>query len=289
MSDRAVEVLLLLASGERGRAADLAAGSSGPLCAALAMFLEAEASGAVYDEAVAFQAFISHGTNPRLYERTIAAVAEVQRDREPRSVLDIGCGDGRVTVGSLTSSVTRLDLVEPAGALLAEAVSRVAGEVEIRARQVGVEEFLATASSATDGGDLWDLVQSTFAMHNLAPADRRAVWAELARRTGTLVIAEFDVPELIDRSEEHCRYLAGRYAIGIAEYADHPEVVQGFLMPVLIGQLEPGAPRYTFEQPVDRWAAELEEAGFTVSRRSIVPYWWADTWLLIAESAVQVR
>lgn len=251
------------------------------LCAALAAALRAGAAAAVYDEADAFQAFISHGTNPVLYERTIAAAAEAQRRRSPRSVLDIGCGDGRVTAASLAPCVERLDLVEPGAAMLDEAVSRIGPGVEVRAHGGTVEAFLA------DSDERWDLVQSTFAMHNLAPADRRATWSDLARRTRTLVLAEFDVPDLADRSEEHCQYLAERYAIGIAEYADHPEVVHGFLMPVLLGQLDPAAPRYTFEQPIDRWADELEEAGFSVARRPIVPYWWADAWLLIAESAVQ--
>lgn len=281
MHDPAVDVLRLVAEGSRGRAADLAATSPGALCAALAAALEGDRAGSVYDEADAFQAFISHGTNPVLYERTIAAVGEAQRRRSPRSVLDIGCGDGRVSAGSLAPSVERLDLVEPAAALLDEAVSRIGGGIELSGHRSTVEAFLA------DSDERWDLVQSTFAMHNLAPGVRRDVWAELARRTSVLVITEFDVPGFVDRSEEHCAYLAQRYAVGIAEYADHPEVIQGFLMPVLIGQLEPGAPRFTFEQPIDRWIEELGAAGFSVTRRPIMPYWWADAWLLAAESTVR--
>lgn len=277
----AVDVLLLVASGDRHRAAALAADSPGLLCAALAAHLGAGATGAVYDEARAFQAFISNGTNPALYDRTIAAAAEVQRLRQPGSVLDIGCGDGRVSAGSLARSVERLDLVEPADALLDEALSRIGGQIELLGHRSTVEEFLAANAAR------WDLVQSTFAMHNLAPSARRTVWAELARRTSVLVIAEFDVPGFAERSEEHCAYLAQRYEIGIAEYADHPEVIQGFLVPVLIGQLEPGAPRYTFEQPIDRWVEELEVAGFSVTRQPIMPYWWADAWLVVAESIVR--
>ncbi len=274
--ETAVDVLRLLASGDRARAADLAATSPGALCAALATHLSRDAAAPVYDDARAFQAFISHGTNPALYARAIAEIADVQLRRRPRSVLDIGCGDGRITAESLAPGVERLDLVEPAATMLHQAVARFAGRDGVTGRADTVEHVLA------GNDDRWDLVQSTFAMHNLAPDARRGVWADLAGRTRTLVVAEFDVPAFADRSDAHCTYLAERYAIGIAEYADHPEVVHGFLMPVLVGQLAPEAePRYTYEQPVDRWAHELEEAGFAVSRRRIFPYWWADAWLLV--------
>lgn len=271
-----MEVLRLLASGDRAGATDLATTSPGALCAALAAHLSRDAAAPVYDDARAFQAFISHGSNPALYERTIAEIADVQHQHRPASVLDIGCGDGRITAESLAPGVERLDLVEPAAAMLDQAVARLGGRGGVTARAETVEQALARTDHH------WDLVQSTFAMHNLAPRARRDVWADLAGRTRILLLAEFDVPAFADRSDAHCAYLAERYAIGIAEYADHPEVVHGFLMPVLVGQLAPEAePRYTYEQPVDRWADELEAAGFAVSRRPILPYWWADAWLLV--------
>ena len=283
MVDPAVEVLLAIASGDTERAADLAARATGDLCAALAIHLEArvDAVHTVYDEARAFQAFISHGSNPLLYERTIASISRTQRRTQPRSVLDIGCGDGRISAASRAPSVTRLDLVEPAAAMLAEARDRLGDAIDVHCHGETVECFLAESAGR------WDLAQATFSMHNLEPASRPAVWHDLARRTRTLLICEFDVPSFPDRSEAHCRYLAERYAVGIAEYADLPEVVQGFLMPVLVGQVAlDAAPRYTFEQPVARWREELEAAGFSVTRERVFSYWWADAWMLVGESTV---
>lgn len=281
MDDPAVEVLRLVASGARGRAAELAASSPGALCAALAGYLNNNATAAVYDDAYAFQSFISNGTNPALYDNTIAGIGALQRREQPRAVLDIGCGDGRVSAASLSPSVTRLDLVEPGRSMLDEAIARVGEGVEVAGHNNTIEQFLATTDRR------WDVVQSTFAMHNLPPDVRGTVWADLAQRTHTLAICEFDVPDFADRSDAHCSYLAQRYALGIDEYADHPEVIHGFLMPVLVGQVEPDAVRYTFEQPIDRWVDELEDAGFTVSRQLVMRYWWADAWLLIGAAPQQ--
>jgi SAM-dependent methyltransferase len=278
----AAEVLRLVAAGDRRAAADRAAGSPGALCAALAAYLaEGTDVGQVYDEAAAFQAFISNGTNPALYERTSAALRAVHDGVLPRSVLDIGCGDGRVVAASLAPSIARVDLVEPAAVLLDEAVALVGEYAEVGRHCSTVEAFLAADDRR------WDFVQSTFAMHNLAPDDRRSVWAELSNRTATVAIAEFDVPAFADRSAAHCSYLAERYAVGVTEYVDHPEVVNGFLMPVLVGQVAPdAAPRYTYEQPIEQWAQELAAAGFTVAKEPILPYWWADAWLLVGRMPV---
>ena len=77
--------------------------------------------------------------------------------------------------------------------------------------------------------------------------------------------------------------LAERYALGIAEYPDHPEVVARFLMPVLVGQVEPGRPRLTWEAPASWWAEALRDAGFAdVAERPLLAYWWAPAVLITA-------
>jgi hypothetical protein len=58
-------------------------------------------------------------------------------------------------------------------------------------------------------------------------------------------------------------------------------VVAGFLMPVLVGQLEPGRPRLTWEAPAARWAHDLRDAGFEdVTAEPLADYWWAPAVLL---------
>jgi hypothetical protein len=72
----------------------------------------------------------------------------------------------------------------------------------------------------------------------------------------------------------------------VDEYRDHPEVVDGFLMPVLVGQVEPGRARHTFEQPAAAWEDDLRTAGFTaVTTVPLHAYWWAPAVLITAEAA----
>src|SRR4051812_14821358 len=81
-----------------------------------------------------------------------------------------------------------------------------------------------------------------------------AVLGALARRSGGMAVVEFDVPDLEEGSDAHLARLAERYALGIAEYPDPPEVVAGFLMPVLVEQVQQGRPRLTWEAPAASWA-----------------------------------
>ncbi len=208
-----------------------------------------------------------------LYRRTIAALGALHARLRPATVLDVGCGDGRVTAGVLGPWTRSVDLVEPSRELLARARSAVAGVADdVRPHALGVTPFLDGLGPAT----AWDLAQSTFALHAVPPEERRAALGALARRSGAIAVAEFDVPDLEERSDAHLARLAERYALGIAEYPDHPEVVAGFLMPVLAGQVEPGRPRLTWEAPAAWWAEALRDAGFAgVAVEPLLDYWWA--------------
>lgn len=241
------------------------------LAAAVARHLDTVRAGGVYDQPEAFQAFIDHGDNPALYAGTIAALRAVHEELRPGSVLDVGCGDGRVALGSLTDATERIDLVEPSASLLRQAVATFAefGRAP-HPHQVGIEEYLAV------GDTRWDLVQSTFALHNLDAWRRGPVLIQLAERAWRLAIVEFDVPAFADHSPEHAAYTVRTYRRGIAEYADHPHVVDGFLVPVLLAQFDPTRPRHTHEQPTLSWEAELTTAGWRhVRSRKVADYWWA--------------
>ena len=214
------------------------AASRAALAVALDAFLAGRPPSGVYDEPTTFEAFIDHGSNPELYRRTIEIVRGVHAVEQPATVLDIGCGDGRVTAAVLAAATERVDLVEPSATLLALAAGAVAARHAVVPHTQTLAEFAATVEADTR----WALAQSTFALHTTHPDDRPALLSWLTEpRVERLLVVEFDVPAFADRSPEHLAYLADRYEVGVREYAEHPEAIDGFLMPVLVGQLDPFA------------------------------------------------
>ncbi|NUT94514.1 MAG: methyltransferase domain-containing protein [Saccharothrix sp.] len=275
-----IDALRALTEGERERAAGLAAGADGEVARALTRYLEGGADGSVYDQPAAFTAFIDGGGNVGLYQAVARELAGWYDDEPADDLLDVGCGDGRALVPSLERARHRprkVTLLEPSAALLAGAVERLRGVegIVVDARNVRVQEFL-------EGPEEVDLVQSTFALHALPHEERDQVLAALAPRVRKLALVEFDVPEL--DGDERLAFLAETYERGLAEYGDDRELVaQGFLMPVLTGQLLPGAKRSTWEQPATAWAAQLRRTGFTEIRlEPLFDYWSSPAFLLTA-------
>jgi SAM-dependent methyltransferase len=275
-----VAALAALTAGEPGRARDIAAADDSPLARALAAYLAGDADGTVYVRPDAFKAFINGGGNVGLYKEVSEALARVYDQVRPASVLDIGCGDGRALLPSLAAGhrPSRLTLVEPSAALLDLAVRGVADEfdgIELDAHDTRVELFAADAG-------MFDVAESTFALHALAHEVRDEVLTALAPKVGVLAVVEFDVPDL--SGAERLRFLAETYERGLSEYdADRELVAQGFLMPVLTGQLLPGAVRSTWEQPAVTWVEQVTRAGFAdVTVTSLYDYWWSPAFLLTA-------
>ncbi|MEU4761721.1 class I SAM-dependent methyltransferase [Actinosynnema sp. NPDC023794] len=284
MTNHIDEALRALADGDIGGAREVLRGGGTPLAAALAEHLAAERDGSVYDQPAAFEAFIDGGGNVGLYGAVTEALGRVYADARPSSLLDIGCGDGRALrpVRASEHAPASVTLVEPSAALLDEAVRALAG-YDVDARHTRVEPFAA----ALPADAVFDVAQSTFALHTLPHEVRDGVLADLVGHVGVLAVVEFDVPDLPHGSPEHLRFLVEAYERGLTEYEDDRDLVaQGFLMPVLTGQLVPGATRATWEQPAARWAEQVERAGFTEVRVTrLHDYWWSPAFLLTASGS----
>jgi hypothetical protein len=112
-----VEVLLHLAEGDAAEAREVAARASASgdsLAVAVARAFDRLDEGGVYDEPAAFEAFIEGGGNASLYAAAASRLRQVVADRAPVTLLDVGCGDGRLT-GQLLDALPfeRVDLCEP--------------------------------------------------------------------------------------------------------------------------------------------------------------------------------
>jgi len=262
-------------------------GDTSLLGSALSEHLTRVTSGSVYDQPAAFEAFVRGGGNVPLYAAVSAALAARYDQHRPDSLLDIGCGDGAALLPALRAAQhrpARLDVVEPSEPLLQAAVAGLVGYdgLAVRTWPRTVQDFL---TERPDGS--FDLVESTFALHTLPEVERGAVLRALRPRTGRLAVVEFDVPAAPVGSPEHLEFLARTYEQGLAEYDQDRELVaQGFLMPVLTGQLRPGAVRATFEQPAAAWAEQVRDAGFTdVEITEVYDYWSSPAFLLTARGA----
>ena len=259
------------------------------LTRALIKYLSSDPSASVYEAPAAFEAFINGGGNTKLYERVGNALAELYRTGRTTSLLDIGCGDGQALVAALSVAADRasdLDLVEPSVALLTTAVRRLA-EVRpaaaVQAWPMDLQDLLA----ATPADRRYSLAQSTFALHAIRTDQRTGLLRDLRERVSRLAVVEFDVPALPPGSPTHLQFLADSYERGLGEYdADRDLVAQGFLMPVLVGQLSPGAVRSTWEQPADAWRSQVEAAGYSDVRiQALSDYWSSPAFLLTARGA----
>ena len=283
MTASIVDALAAVRAGDLDRAAQLTAGDTSRLGRALADYLRRPHDGSVYVEPSAFTAFIRGGGNVGLYAATSRFLADRYDTTTPASLLDIGCGDGRALLPALAAAARlpeRLGLVEPSVALLEDLTRSLAGSpVLVDTWPTGAARF---ADTLTDD-EHWDLVESTFALHTLPPTERDSVLTQLRPHVDRLVIVEFDVPDSAPGSAEHLGRLAETYEHGLAEYPDDDLVAQGFLLPVLVGQLAPGAVRMSWEQPASAWRAQLERAGFTdVRTQPLFDYWSAPAFALTA-------
>ena len=92
-------------------------------------------------------------------------------------------------------------------------------------------------------------------------------------------------------SDERIRLALDAFTRGMNEYAalggdEGRLVIDGFLVPVLVGSFSPVArEETTFEQPIAEWSRELTKAGWEVAKTTrLFDYWWAGAYLVDARS-----
>lgn len=284
--DALVSAVIAFAGDDLQEARRCARGALAPgdaLAGAMATYLDrvaARGATAVYSSPEGFAAFIRGGGNRRLYGAVTSALRGIYGDlARPFTLADVGCGDGLALVPSVDGIDVAVAAIEPSAALLAAAVRALgAAGARFEPFEMSVEEFIRR-----HGDRRFDLVQSTFALHNL-PRERRGEVLAWARGAApALAIVEFDARAVDARDPAFIAHVLERYRSGIAEYDADELVVQGFLMPVMFGYFAAGGARITHEQPAAAWIAELGEAGFRdVACTVIDDYWWAPAILLRA-------
>jgi ubiquinone/menaquinone biosynthesis C-methylase UbiE len=236
------------------------------------------ATGKVYENPAAFQAFIAGGGNKELY----SGVIDFLRANNPAgfiSVVDFGCGDAKVTAElSVTENIV---LVEPSASLLNQAKEKLASKsIRVESHCMTAQAFLNSASPDKK----WQTALWTFSMQCVNPSDRLNVLRSLKARFRNVYVAEFDVPTT-RTTRERIISLIERYEIGISEYTvDRDLVARDFLMPMLISQITANeANRLNWEQPMRAWEDDFRVAGFShVTAQTVAKYWWADCFVLVA-------
>lgn len=241
----------------------------------------AQGKAGVYVDGEAFAAFIRGGGNVGLYDAISVALHQVYEEYETLSLLDVGVGDGLALLPALTSNIIRLDLVEPSGAMLQHTTAALDKiPVNYRAFQGTIQEFMRL-----ENGQEWDVIQATWSLQSIPPAERPAIFGWLRAHGQRTVIAEFDVPEFDSLyAPERVQTILDRYWNGLAEYTDDANLVaQGFLMPVMFGCFDRTAERTNYENRIQTWVDGLRAAGFEqVEARLLYPYWWADAYVIDA-------
>ncbi|MGI9646796.1 MAG: class I SAM-dependent methyltransferase [Ilumatobacteraceae bacterium] len=272
--DGVADALVLLSEGDPDAAREaLHRAGDDRLAPLLASALDGDGAlgGEVYVDPTAFQRFIDSPPNVALYAAVEDGLARWVAGEGSR-VVDIGCGDGRVTKAVAPADAAVVELVEPAQAMLDVAAARFP-EQRVDAWCTDAETWTTTVLVDTPRDR--DVGWSTFALHNLPSESRHEVLTSTAAGVGRFAVVEFDVPRF-SATHEHAAYCSARYRRGI-EVHDDPLVVSGFLAPVLLGQFAPDAPRHTYEQPLETWANDLRRAGFVeVEVQTLhTDFWWA--------------
>jgi ubiquinone/menaquinone biosynthesis C-methylase UbiE len=148
----------------------------------------------------------------------------------PASVLDLGCGDGRLAglVMAARDSVRSVVAVDRSEPMLAAARARFAGDERVSVRQYDLALPIAELGS-------FDVIVSGFAIHHLEHPRKQALFAEAARmlRPGGL-FANLEVVQCASEQLQH------RFYDAIGRPGGDPEDRLAAIEPQLVWMREAG-------------------------------------------------
>jgi ubiquinone/menaquinone biosynthesis C-methylase UbiE len=202
----------------------------------------------------------SHVTSAAAFEHLLRDMLEIAAPRPTDACVDLGAGTGFVTMAlaPLTSSVLAVDISSAMAAALAEQAAQD-GLVNVSTQVADLSEFQLQPAS-------FDLVVSSYALHHLVDADKRALVARSAqwlRPGGRLVIGDMMFGRGVSQRD---RDILRQKVIALA--AKGPgglwRIVKNLTRYGLrVGQEHPATPEF--------WQAALRDAGFTdVAFRPVV-------------------
>lgn len=194
----------------------------------------------------------SHVTSAAGFERVLDCLVAMSGPREADACVDLGAGTGFVTsaIAPLVSSVLAVDISPAMAGSLSERMAR-AGLRNVRTEVADLRELRLPPASA-------DLIVSSYALHHLRDADKRALTAEAARWLrpgGRIVIADMMFGR--GTSERDRRILRQKVAVFAAKGpAGWWRIAKNLGRYGLgVGHEHPATPQF--------WQAALREAGFT--------------------------
>ncbi len=194
----------------------------------------------------------SHVTSTAGFEKVLDRLVNMSSPRPTDACVDLGAGTGFVTtaIAPRVGSVLAVDISPAMAVSLGERAAR-AGLENVRTKVADLRELRLPPASA-------DLIVSSYALHHLRDADKRALTAEAARWLrpgGRIVVADMMFGRGTSRRDRQIlrQKVAALAARGPAGWWRIAKNLGRFGFGV--GQEHPATPQF--------WQAALREAGFT--------------------------
>ena len=289
-----------------------------------------------YLKASPFTWFIKGFENPELYAEVNSKLFEeyAKYNQKGVRILDVGAGSGLGCCGAIKQFLREyptklhIDVVEPSDNLSTMCIEEFAkinhsvNSSENRSTESELDRlsyFISSMSMETyvTSNELsnqhWDVIQSSFALHNIKPEDRQKLFKWAITRSENLFIIEFDAKdkfssyypagseELPCIDESFAEFVHNKYESALKKFYDQGGftesddltttesrelsnfVIQEFLMPIMLDYFNPDQQKSTFEQSIDAWKNELKCAGYNnISTNLVYRYWWADCYIIKA-------